>query len=30
MKPIELMQEGKLHHWNEPEIQALGKKPNFW
>lgn len=26
MKPIELMQEGKLHHWNDPEINELGKK----
>ena len=26
MKPIELMQAGKLHHWNDPEINELGKK----
>ena len=26
MKQIELMQAGKLHHWNDLEIQALGKK----
>ena len=26
MTPIELMQAGKLHHWNDPEINELGKK----
>jgi len=26
MTPIELMQNGKLHHWNDKEIQELGKK----
>ena len=26
MRPIELMENGKLHHWNDPEIQELGKK----
>lgn len=26
MKSIELMQNGKLHHWNNEEIQKLGKK----
>ena len=26
MTPIELMQNGKLHHWNDPEINEMGKK----
>lgn len=26
MTPIELMQVGKLHYWNDPEINELGKK----
>ena len=26
MTPIELMQNGKLHHWNDKEIQELSKK----
>ena len=26
MTPIELMENGKLHHWNDKEIQELGKK----
>ncbi len=26
MKPIELMQAGKLHHWNDEEINELGKR----
>ena len=26
MKPIELMENGKLHHWNGPYINELGKK----
>ena len=26
MRPIELLENGKLHHWNDPEIQELGKK----
>ena len=29
MKPIELMENGKLHHWNDKEIQELGKKAEF-
>ncbi len=29
MKPIELMQAGKLHHWNDPEINELAKKAEF-
>jgi maltose O-acetyltransferase len=29
MTPIELMQAGKLHHWNDPEIQELGKKAEY-
>ena len=26
MKPIVLMENGKLHHWNDPEIIELGKR----
>ena len=29
MTPIELMENGKLHHWNDKEIQELGKKAEF-
>lgn len=29
MTPIELMLAGKLHHWNDPEIQELGKKAEY-